>query len=122
MKKALAIAFIVILSVGVLLVVGCGGTETTETGEEVIKDVPEPASEGIYGEYEQTDGDKTISLYQDGTFTTGSGDEGAFEVKGNSVEMTFQNGTTSTETWSVMISGGEIAAIVSPDGDQYNKK
>lgn len=124
MKKLMILVLTVILVSGTLLITGCGGGSSddsnTSVDEDVI-DVTEPVSEGIYGDYEQTNGDKTISFYNDGTFATGTGDEGAFEIESeNSLELTYEDG--KKETWSVMIAAGEIAAVADPDGEQYDKK
>lgn len=125
MKKYLILLLIAVLAVSLTLIVGCSDSDsddsTTEKEVDVV-DVDEPVSEGIYGEYEQLNGDGTISLYNDGTFTTGAGVEGDFELMDDesSLELVYDNG--EKETWSIMISDGKVAAIADPDGEQYNKK
>lgn len=117
MRKLVATLLLLMLAAGLVLAAGCGGGEKTESGDVVVTDVPEPASQGIDGEYESSDG-KKVSLYKDGTFTTGTGNEGAYEVDGSSLKLEYDG---KSETWSIMVSGGEIAAIVDSDGTQYTK-
>lgn len=122
MKKVMVVLLVVMLSALLLAVTGCGEGEQVEEGEaEVVEMVPEPASEGIHGEYKQSDGEATISLYDDGTFTTDSGEEGSFVVKGDSLEFNYQGEEPRTEIWTIMVTEGEPPAIVDPDGVEYKR-
>ncbi|MBN2168816.1 MAG: hypothetical protein JW738_06185 [Actinobacteria bacterium] len=124
MKKFLVVFFATALLGSFLLLSGCGNKNSsdTQTNETIdVVDVNEPVSEGIYGEYEKKNGDGSISLYNDGSFTMGSGVEGDFDLMDNkSLELTYDNG--EKETWSIMIADGKVVAIADSDGEQYDKK
>ena len=123
MKKLLVVACMAMLVMGLLVVAGCGEAEKAENGEDVVVvDTSEPISEGIYGEYVHASDNAKISLYKDGTFTTSSGDEGAFKLDERSLELTYENGSSRTETWKVAVSLGKVAAIMDPEGQQYTKQ
>lgn len=123
MKKHVVLIFAFIMIFGLLFISGCGDGDSSNSdtgGEEVVVDVTEPVSEGIYGEYNQKDGEGKVSLYNDGSFTTGTGIEGDFEIKEDSfLELAYDDG--KKETWSIMIGDGKVAAIVNPEGEQYDK-
>ncbi len=123
MKKLLVVSCMAMLVIGLLFIAGCGEAEKAENGEDVVVvDTSEPVSEGIYGEYVHASDNGKISLYKDGTFTTGSGDEGAFKLDGQSLELTYENDSSRTETWSVAVALGKVAAITNPEGQQYTKQ
>lgn len=123
MKKALVVFIVLLLSAGLLMAAGCGGEEAADE-ETVVVDVDQPVSEGILGEFEADDG-SSVSIYKDGTFVwmgpeAGQDMEGSYEVNEKKLTLTFGDG--STQTWSIAISNGKVAAVINPDGDQYTKK
>lgn len=66
-------------------------------------------------------GDSTVSIYSDGTSTTGTGVKGDFKLTDNNfIKLDYDNGEKELRT--IMIADGDVAAIADPDREQYNKK
>lgn len=130
MRKTVVLILILMLAMGAMLAVGCGEDETETVEDEDVIVVDEPVEESVVGMFTEgfsdSGGSKSITVKADGTFEGDAWDgarQGTYEVEEgetNSIVLTFEDG--SEETWSIAITMGEVAAILSPDGEQYTKK
>lgn len=134
MKRTLIVLCALFVVVGLIAVVGCGGTETateeSQTETEDVISMDEDVTVGIVGTYTEAGGGGgggSITFSKDGTFegnAWGSEKKGTYTIKKNeetsdTIILTFDDGTT--ENWSVGISMGKVAAVTSPEGVQYDK-
>lgn len=140
-KKLLAVTFAALMLAGLLVAAGCGSKdETTSVGvsssdlfddmqvEEISLD-EDPAT-GIIGTFKDNMNDQLYLKFnadgtfegdawntvRKGTYTVGMDSQGYNEAR-----LQFEDGSPR-EDWSIMISMGKVAAIGSPDGDQFDKK
>lgn len=135
MKKTLTILSLAILVIGLLAVIGCGSssssssTETVETEDVEVIDLNEDVSKGIIGTFNDNSGAAaSITFASGGKFNGnawGSEKSGTYKLQKsaddyNQVVLTFDDGSPS-ETWSIGISMGKVAAVTSPEGNQYDK-